>query len=486
VQNLNGTALQTALADYQNRIKTYIDSQNPNATVGDVLGTKRIIEQKFPVLVGSLPYQTITAASGTAALADSLRAKYRFTLYTGIDYTPLGGGDIQRGGEVFTYTASLPRIAGGKLTLSFIPATQADTDLLSSYLPQPHPDGTPIQPSELPSSLPGYLIHLKAEYRLDGQLVASGGDFVMGSSYLGSSALYSPDRGWEEADDNVQTAGEYWATYAGANVSQAKLSTVKTRLEQTKTKLEQFQADPTNPAPIADLSKEDLTGDLLYSTILGYFAANEASQKIEQRTAGAVAYRKPSFGHFGVSAQVKYWYGIPRQVSFPGLTMDVDYWKDTVVMKDNDRTRRIAYNRQAGTRLSAFEHLIPEKLWTTEQISGEAISAVKALAKAVAAGQKIYTLTTQNASVVYQLQIDEQARTEIRNALNAGLRVTVQERPITISGWNGSGYIIEDLTTGAGAYKISGGANGAFWAGISYHPQSGWFDEGPRRGPMNE
>ncbi|WP_454147325.1 transglutaminase-like domain-containing protein [Methylocaldum sp. MU1018] len=234
-QNLDGAALQAALTDYQARIKTYIDSQNPEATVGDVLGTKRIIAQNLPILAGSLPYRTITIARQSAALPDSLRAKYRFTLYTGVDYNPLGGGDVRRGSEVFTYTASLPRLAGGKLTLSFVPATQADTDLISSYLPKPHPDGTPIQPSELPSSLPGYLIHLKAEYRLDGQLVASGGNFVMGSSYLGSSALYSPERGvWDEADDNAQTAGEYWATYVGATVSQARLNAVKAKLEATQ------------------------------------------------------------------------------------------------------------------------------------------------------------------------------------------------------------------------------------------------------------
>jgi hypothetical protein len=49
---------------------------------------------------------------------------------------------------------------------------------------------------------------------------------------------------------------------------------------------------------------------------------------------------------------------------------------------------------------------------------------------------------------------------EIQNALNAGRTVTVHEAPITVSGWTGTGYIIDDPATGAGAYKISGGANG--------------------------
>jgi hypothetical protein len=44
---------------------------------------------------------------------------------------------------------------------------------------------------------------------------------------------------------------------------------------------------------------------------------------------------------------------------------------------------------------------------------------------------------------------------------SVGRKVTVHHFPITQSGWTGTGYIITDPATGAGAYKISGGANGA-------------------------
>jgi hypothetical protein len=147
--------------------------------------------------------------------------------------------------------------------------------------------------------------------------------------------------------------------------------------------------------------------------------------------------------------------------------MDVDHWKDTAVMKDNDTQKKIAFVRQMSTRLSAYEHLVPEKYWTNEQNPGEGVSAVKVLAKAGVAGQKIYTLTAQNAAMVYRLQVDDAIRMEIQNALNAGRTVTVHEAPITVSGWTGTGYIIDDPATGAGAYKISGGMNGgSLWVPI--------------------
>lgn len=131
-------------------------------------------------------------------------------------------------------------------------------------------------------------------------------------------------------------------------------------------------------------------------------------------------------------------------------------------MKDNDTQKKIAFVRQMNTRLSAYEYRVPEKFWTNEQNPGEGVSAVKALAKAAAAGQKIYTLTAQNAAMVYRLQVDDAIRMEIQNALNAGRTVTVHEAPIAVSGWTGTGYIIDDPATGAGAYKISGGANGGW------------------------
>jgi hypothetical protein len=52
--------------------------------------------------------------------------------------------------------------------------------------------------------------------------------------------------------------------------------------------------------------------------------------------------------------------------------------------------------------------------------------------------------------------------TEMQNALSIGKEVTVHQSPINQSGWTGTGYIITDPATGAGAYKISGGANGGF------------------------
>lgn len=49
------------------------------------------------------------------------------------------------------------------------------------------------------------------------------------------------------------------------------------------------------------------------------------------------------------------------------------------------------------------------------------------------------------------------------DCLANGAEVTLHEKEITYNGWTGSGYTVIDSETGAGAYKITGGANGAVY-----------------------
>lgn len=59
-----------------------------------------------------------------------------------------------------------------------------------------------------------------------------------------------------------------------------------------------------------------------------------------------------------------------------------------------------------------------------------------------------------------EITIDSASRQEIQSALASGKEVTVHQKPINEFGWTGSGYVVIDPETGAGGYKISGGANG--------------------------
>jgi hypothetical protein len=89
------------------------------------------------------------------------------------------------------------------------------------------------------------------------------------------------------------------------------------------------------------------------------------------------------------------------------------------------------------------------------------VSAVKAIQKALAQGQRVYHITPANLSQnLPNLNHSPLAMDDIRAAVAAGREVFVHADPVAVPGWVGAGYIILDPATGAGAWKITGGANG--------------------------
>ena len=74
-----------------------------------------------------------------------------------------------------------------------------------------------------------------------------------------------------------------------------------------------------------------------------------------------------------------------------------------------------------------------------------------------------------NASQLNNITIDDGSRSAIQQALVQGLEVTVHQNPISVNGWQGSGYSVIDPEMGVGAYQISGGASGGtLLEGVSY------------------
>ncbi|WP_395399656.1 transglutaminase family protein [Pseudoduganella sp. UC29_106] len=467
MQNLNLAKLQSAYAAYQNRAIAYMDSQKSNATVTEALGAQTVLPENRPLLQGALPYKTVAVGSTMAALPDRLRWRFRTNIYPADGFSDSSSPLI----EINQPTAQL---AGRKITLSFVPASKADQDLVNTYMPKAHADGSPIQLSELPATLPGYLLNMKAELRVDGQLAAqSAGSMSMGSDVRQSNAYFNPSRGdWEGGDDSDITVGEYNAIGVDLQgVGQAQLKSLQTKLEGLRARLMQYQANPGDQSPLAGLSKEDFTGDMVYNGILTYFAQVDATDNRLARMSGAVTtYRLPSYGRYFTTAAPRYFFGIVRSVGFSGVGMDVDYLRYHVEANNGDNAVRRDYLRQAGMAGSLAEGSVPVQLLRkpalppTDPSQPLGYSAVSALQIAAREGQRIFSLdhnnTAQHGAILAALSIDSGSRAEIEAAVAVGRDVVVHEKNVTVKGWTGAGYIILDQDTGAGAYKVAGGTNG--------------------------
>ena len=484
VQNLNQAAIQTELANYQTRLKAYIDStpSGTSSTVGDVIGKKIIPQQLQPLLAGTLPYTTVLEASQVAAIPASQQHQFTYQLST-VD--PYG----YEGSSILSYTEKLSNLVGKRLTLSYIPASQADADTIASYLPKPHADGSPILPSELPSSLPGYLINLKAQINLDGVAVATSATALSMGTDLKSTGGFTKLADlaqWDLTSEESNVVGQATAIGISAGgISAVQLTQLKDRLTATQTKLQAAQANPaTATTTLAGITGEQISGDLLTATIWSWFAAAESHNRLSQSQANMIESQGLSYGLFHAIAQPVYSWGVIRAVKFPGVNMDIGHIRPIGWSKDNDRNTWIAYNKLRGQYMSALEHAIPERFFndpakcnaegTTTPIAGlpncpQGISAVKAIGLAAAQGQKIYTITQEvyrnNPNIVNSnlSALSYSTKQGIQNALAAGNEVTTHERPISQSGWTGAGYIFTDPETGAGGYIIDGGSNGGWF-----------------------
>jgi hypothetical protein len=456
IQGVNQADVQATIKDYQLQIQDYIANQDPDTTIGDVLGTQKVIVQEFQQLAAGLPYKMLVRTHNYSQLPSSLRHKFRYTL--GTEYHGLENS------RSISFEKSLPELAGKKLALSFKPTSQADEDLISSYIPENDPSAGEIGTSQLPNSLPGYLINLTAEFTEDGAVIRSGDAGTMGGELYETLALWSPGQRWQRAV-NHPVAGEYRAiglSLQGASAEQAQK--LEAEVKATKSVLES-----ADEAQVGALTKQEVLGDLLYATIFSYFALNEVQNQYESRSMGVVNYRLPSYGIFSTSLETNYWFGVPRSVSFVGLSMDVDRLATQTASIDNDKAKRLNFVKAMGMKASALEHLLPERVFSSENVPAQGISAVKALALASTEGQKIWSINTNNVDVALSsITLDPEIEVEILNAVRSGKIVATHERPVEFAGGTNAGYIMIDPETGGGAYKIHGGTNGGLLRGVEY------------------
>jgi hypothetical protein len=158
-----------------------------------------------------------------------------------------------------------------------------------------------------------------------------------------------------------------------------------------------------------------------------------------------------------LSIQRDFVFGMPSSLNITGVGVDVV--RDTSVVSpiDGDMTKIKKYMTLTLYNGSVNEHLdldIPLGTIT-------AVSAVKAIQISHQQGISIHHIDSTNIdSILPILQVSSEVKTNIQNAVNAGYEVIVPEREILYAGWQGTGYIIQDPTTGAGACLISGGAAG--------------------------
>ena len=144
--------------------------------------------------------------------------------------------------------------------------------------------------------------------------------------------------------------------------------------------------------------------------------------------------------------------------------MDLDYVPSHLTKHNGSASQRADTAQPLGMLKSILENVVPEQQFGTEEEPAEGVSAVAAIARAQAEGQRVFHITPDNLNeVMAEVSISQASREDIQRAVSQfGYEAVVHEAPITVPGWRGSGYILTNPETGSGSYMIDGGKNGGF------------------------
>lgn len=415
ITNVDDEILDDRMADWASRSDEYLLGHGSPASAADLVGGQSIVSETLTVFAGSLPYRVIHREGSWDSLPESLRHFVTLNGYA-------SDVDHSLGNTAFSVKLSLSALNSRRLGIQFAPATQADADTLA------------LARTSGASSLPLYLVDVAPVITLDGVEQARGGSIRMGSFYSIDAVLEGPEDS-ATIPYKVVAGDEIVAGITGNGVSREVIE-------------KRFAENPVNDA----LEYLHEVG-LYYWTECDYFGG------ITARAQGVHSLRLPSVGFFSSPLTVSYLFGAPSFGVYASRIMDVK--QSLLGVASADSTKLLAFAKQAGGQDSYLEGSVFDQLEGRPMPAIKGISSVHLIAAATAQGVPIYRITPANSgNVLPLLQVGPTAADDIRTAVNQGKTVIVPERDINIGPWSGVGYIIQDEATGAGAYLISGGANG--------------------------
>jgi len=194
---------------------------------------------------------------------------------------------------------------------------------------------------------------------------------------------------------------------------------------------------------------------LLFSSLQTYFAANDVYDSWTAAISDVVAFRAPSMGVARTVLVTDWFFGVPQDVEFKGVALEIERLLLQGVARDNSATKTSRFKRQAGRLGSALASLVLEQGFSETP----GISALRALAAALDVGQRIYTLDSETASAILPtLGLSDEASELISRLLLADWQVTVPAGSVTLESWNGLGTGGTDVLTGKTTFPTFGNA----------------------------
>ena len=388
------------------------DPELSNRTFMQLFGYWGMNEEDSNFLPSTLPYDVTSVLNAYSEIPDEYYHKITFKVST-IDYT-----------------VNSSEVAGKRVTVSFIPATPADKQLIN--------DSGGIL------NVTPYMVNMKPVLMIDGESVAEGSAITLGDTLTFTTEFTNDYLSDFSGTANTFTVGAYYAiVFDMGKVPSRVLGEHATSLNMTNYRLSLNET----------ATKDELVGELLYLNGLTYFYENDFSSE-EQSLSIHIRWYRPTPAQAITSMDLKVWYdywGNPVDLDTGGMTIDVD--RNVIALVGENSNVTTSFMLSTGMMGSTLEYGVFEQLYNVTSVS-----AMKILQEANNRRIPIYTINQTNIDEILPiLQLPSYIKNWIESDVNAGRIVVVPEREIQIEDWNGTGWVVIDPDTGAGAYYISGG-----------------------------
>ena len=413
--NLNEPFINQELTRLTDNLLAFVQAElGPTATVGDVLGTKQIKPLKrreLRELAESFPFKTFTPQQEFAKLPQGFRHFVNFAMFG------------------FSHLFALPELAEKRVTVTYVAATPQDQALIDAF-------------GGILNVFPAFLVNLKPQLKVEGQVVAEGEGVPLGSSQILRSAFRRPPETAFDINDKIVTTG---ADYAIAlNLQRVSLDGVRARIDR-------FSSFLASLGPTPSLSSE-IVEEALHLTGQAYFLEVDVQNEIVARTAKVVFTREPSEAFLSQDLSVLFFFGFPVLVSRGSVSIDVKRNIVNPISVVGDTRQEVSWLLTSGSFGSAAEHAIFEQLYGVPSVSTERL-----LTLANSQGVRIFTIDGTNiAQILPQLDTFAIVKENIVESINAGLVAIIPQRNLQFNDWLGMGWIVLDPATGSAGFLIAG------------------------------
>ncbi|MHC1784692.1 MAG: DUF6531 domain-containing protein [Anaerolineaceae bacterium] len=439
VRGLNSTNIDAQLSQYAANLAQYLRDDLPFASLLDVVGGRIIVPQTVESLPPQVPYTVDTILGTYSDLPVELQYRLHVEL-PGVDYT-----------------VPLPEIAGDRITITYVGATDADRSALEAA-------------GGIEGVYPAYNVQMVPELRINGTLVATGDPAPLGSWQQANLSVTTPyfihDNPvvWGARLKRLQVGAVYAYSNSLEGISEDALGRHHNLVG------EYLAAGLTQDS-------EPVLGEGLYLIGASWFNQIEMLGYLDAALVGVIFVPQYLAAWISQDLIVTEWVSLggerrAARIEWGSFNIDASPGNRTICSASGNKTDARAFNTHLEYRASAAEHA------TLEQLQGvPAWSTVKAMDIANAQFIRIYRIDASNIDDVLPiLDQPDKVKQDVRDYVSQGNVVFIPQQHMRYNDYLGTGFWSYDSSTGDIGGLISGmlvyGAAGSF-------PQTGQVMQTP-------